>query len=425
MAHIALLVPVWAGHLNPMTVLAEELQRRSHRVTLISMRDAEGSVGARGLSFLPIGAAEFPPGEWARLTEGLSGLCGLAATKYTTRWVGRMTQVFLHELPETLRCEEFDGVIMDQVCFGAECAFFDSDIPLVIASNALPVHLQPDIPPHTETWAWSPSRLAEFRNRLILAAIKVAGRSMFEPITREYRKRGRRCDIIHHLNELPPSLAHVAQLPSCLDFPRRHIPDHFHYTGPWHIPNEAGTADFDWGWLDDRPLVYASLGTLQNGLDHLYQLILDSCAELPVQVVLAMGRIHGRQPHRIPANAMVVGYGPQMALLRRASLVITHGGMNTTLESLTQGVPLIAIPLANDQPGIAARIRHCGVGDWVRPRRLTAEDLRKAVQQIQSDPSYRARARECAEEIGRGNGLERAAIIAETAILERRRVQRD
>jgi UDP:flavonoid glycosyltransferase YjiC (YdhE family) len=58
----------------------------------------------------------------------------------------------------------------------------------------------------------------------------------------------------------------------------------------------------------------------------------------------------------LPDDAIIVDYAPQLQLLKKASLCITHAGINTTLESLSNGVPLVAIPIANDQPGIGARI---------------------------------------------------------------------
>jgi MGT family glycosyltransferase len=330
----------------------------------------------------------------------------------------------LSELAGTLGGHRFEGLVADQVCFGAECAAETAGVPLVIACNALPVHFQPDIPVHTQTWPWSAGRVSQYRNRMVQQLLMYAARPVFRPIQQALAARGRTWKPWHHLNEIPPSVAHVAQLPACLDFPRRHAPDHFHHTGPWHEAGAAVEAGFDWAWLDGRPLVYASLGTLQNGLDHLYQLILDACADLPVQVVLTLGRETGPRPQRIPANARVLGYGPQVALLRRASLVITHGGMNTVLEALTQGLPLVALPIANDQPGIAARIRYAGVGDWLPLRGLSPALLRTTVQRIQTDPAFRLRARECAAQLGANDGAQLAAMIIEAAFQKRQRVTR-
>ena len=424
MAHIAMVVPVWIGHLNPMTTLGRELQRRGHDVSVLSFPAAAERVHRAGLNHETIGETTFPPGEWERRTLELSRLRGLRAARYTIHWIAGITHVMLSELAETVSRQRFDGIVADQVCFGAECAAETAGVPLVIACNALPVHFQPDIPVHTQTWPWKTDRFSQYRNRLVQQLLLFVARSVFRPIQQDLAAKGRTWNQRHHLNEIPPSLAHVAQLPACLDFPRRHAPDHFHHTGPWHEAGTANEAGFEWDWLDGRPLVYASLGTLQNGLDHLYQLILDACADLPLQVVLTLGRENGARPQRIPANARVLGYGPQVALLKRASMVITHGGMNTVLEALAQGLPLVALPIANDQPGIAARIRHTGVGDWVPLRRLSPALLRATVQRIRTDPVYQLKARECAKQLGGNDGAQVAAMVIEEAFLKRQRVIR-
>ena len=67
------------------------------------------------------------------------------------------------------------------------------------------------------------------------------------------------------------------------------------------------------------------------------------------------------QRTRVPGNH-AVRYAPQLELVKRAAAVVTHAGLNTTLESLAEGVPLVAIPQGNDQPGVAARIAHHGAG---------------------------------------------------------------
>jgi zeaxanthin glucosyltransferase len=49
-------------------------------------------------------------------------------------------------------------------------------------------------------------------------------------------------------------------------------------------------------------------------------------------------------------DTVVVQRVPQLELLKRAALCVTHAGMNTTLEALAQGVPLVAIPITSGQP---------------------------------------------------------------------------
>lgn len=73
----------------------------------------------------------------------------------------------------------------------------------------------------------------------------------------------------------------------------------------------------------------------------------------------------------LPGNPIVVNYAPQLELLKIADLTITHAGVNTTLESLSNGVPLVAIPITNDQPGVAARnIFYCLIQPWLTAFRI-------------------------------------------------------
>jgi hypothetical protein len=57
-------------------------------------------------------------------------------------------------------------------------------------------------------------------------------------------------------------------------------------------------------------------------------------------------------------------------------------GLNTTLESLAQGVPMVAIPIGYNQPGIAARIAHHGVGEFVEVEDLTIDGLSRLIAKV-------------------------------------------
>jgi zeaxanthin glucosyltransferase len=217
---------------------------------------------------------------------------------------------------------------------------------------------------------------------------------------------------------LKPSVLQLAQQPAFFDFPRTNLPKFFHYTGPWKELADAGFNDFPWELLDGRPLIYASLGTLQNRLERLFQIIAEACAGLDSQVVIALGRKNAAIPGGLAGNPIVVGYAPQTALLQRASVVITHAGLNTTLEALMHGLPMVAIPITNDQPGVAARIQHLGIGERIRLRDLSPETLRNAVQQVSNNPVYREKAVARAQEMKLINGPDLAAKLIEKTFLK-------
>jgi len=117
----------------------------------------------------------------------------------------------------------------------------------------------------------------------------------------------------------------------------------------------------------------------------------------------------------IPSNTIVVRSAPQIELLKRATLCITHAGLNTALESLGQGVPMVAIPMGFDQPGVAARIAYHGTGEFVEVGDLTVARLSELIQKVLKNPGYRDRARYFEKVIARTHGLDVAADAIEQA----------
>ncbi len=112
-----------------------------------------------------------------------------------------------------------------------------------------------------------------------------------KPILREINMRRLR----HRLPRLADitgkiaSLAQIAQQPAFFDYPRERLPDSFHYTGPWHGGDSGDAVEFPWHKLDGRPLIYASMGTLQNRQGSIFETIAAACAELDAQLVLSLG----------------------------------------------------------------------------------------------------------------------------------------
>ncbi len=174
-------------------------------------------------------------------------------------------------------------------------------------------------------------------------------------------------------------LAWLTQTPKEFDFKSPHWPSQLHHTGPFHDGLGRIESDFPRDRLTGEPLVYASMGTgtLQNGLEAVFSAIAQAVEPRPgMQLVLSIGdSLDSKQISSLPANCIVVNRAPQIELLKRSALCITHAGLNTVLESLTQGVPMVAIPVTNDQPGVAARIAYTKSGAYVSIQEMTASRL--------------------------------------------------
>jgi zeaxanthin glucosyltransferase len=222
-------------------------------------------------------------------------------------------------------------------------------------------------------------------------------------------------------------LASITQVPEAFDFESSHWPSQFHHTGPFHDGKGREKVDFPWERLTGEPLIYASMGTLMNGRADVFRTIVAALAKhKDLQLVLSLGdQVDPKQigPMRGNAiivkrasNAIIVKRAPQLELLKRASVCITHAGLNTVLESLAQGVPQIAIPIAADQPGVAARIAEKQTGVVTSLEKLTAEHLSTLLIEVLNNSTYRDNARKLQKAIANANGLSVAADLIEESL---------
>ena len=144
----------------------------------------------------------------------------------------------------------------------------------------------------------------------------------------------------------------------------------------------------------------------------------EACTTLEAQLILTLGRPGISQGNAASGNPLIVNYAPQIELLKRAAVTITHSGMNTTQQSLAFGVPMVAIPLTHDQPAIAARLARSGSAIVIPPGSLTVEKLRTALQAVlPGENSYRSKALELQQSAREAGGVATAVKILETALL--------
>ena len=325
------------------------------------------------------------------------------------------TVSLLQEAPPALRNAGVEALLIDQALFSGSTVAQVMDLPFISVCCALMFNHEPGIPPFYTTWSYYPSWWARLRNQLGGQLLAVSAK----PITRligEYRQQWN-LPPLRRQNDAYSALAQLCQQPAEFEFPRQSLPSCFHFTGPYSNPASRESAPFPFDQLTGQPLIYASLGTLQNHLLSVFQSIAEACQDLDAQLVIALGGGNAPESLRdLPGAPLVVGYAPQLDLLKKATLTITHAGMNTTLESLSNAVPMVAIPIANDQPGVAARIAWTGTGEVVSLNRLTVSKLRCVIQHVLTQDSYKKNAVSIQKAIQRSGGVSRAANIIEQVI---------
>jgi MGT family glycosyltransferase len=271
------------------------------------------------------------------------------------------------------------------------------------------------VPPCVTTWSYNPTWWARLRNQAGYALFDRIQQPIWKVVS-EYRQKWNLPPYIYPEDQYS-KLAQLSQQPVEFEFPRQHLPSCFHFTGSYHNPASREPVAFPFEKLTGQPLIYASMGTIQNRLLEIFQKIAEACNGLDAQLVISLGgSTRPESLPELPGKPLVVGYAPQLELLQKASLTITHAGLNTTLESLSNGVPMVAIPITNDQPGVAARIAWTGAGEFVPLSRLSVPKLRTAVQRVLTQDSYKQNASRLQEAIRRAGGVSRAADIVEEVI---------
>ena len=418
MSHFGILSFPATGHLHPLTALGRELRRRHHAVTVFQVADVEHLIHAAGLRFHQIGEPDFPPGTLRASNELLSRLYGSEAMEFVFEGIRRNAKIVLRDAPMAIRSEGVDALIVDQAEFSGGSVAEYLGLPFVTAIPALPLNLHSSSLFGGLQWETADGGESNGQHSASSFRLRFLQASILALINRQRREWGLQPKT--GLGACDSELAQITQLPSGLDFPNRKAASHFHYTGPFL--DEAGRREisFPWSRLDSsRPLVYVSMGTLQNGMEWVFREVAKACAEIPVQTVISLGGGLSREVFKdLPGDPIVVNYAPQLELLSRAALTIFHGGLNTALECLTHGVPMIAVPITFDQPGVAARLVRAGAGRMIPIRDLTAEGLRAEILEVLTNAKYSTAAKLLQKQSFAQTGVRQAADIIER-VLER------
>lgn len=337
----------------------------------------------------------------------LKGLVGLGGTM---SGMARFTDLFCREAPAVLRRIGADAILADQLEAGGGLVAEHLGLPFASIAMALPINREIGVPPPYVGWRYDGSEAGLKRNRggwrvtdLIMQGVGAGIDGNARMLGLPPRRRLEDC--------FSPALQ-LSQMVSGLDFPRSELPPSFHYTGPFGsaLPAEA----FELPAGDARPLVYCTLGTLQGSRTGIFRKVAAACARLDLRLLLTHGGL--AKIGKLAGGPLVHSWVPQQAVLAKADLVVCHGGMNTVLDALSAGLPMVVMPLAFEQGAIAARLERVGAARIVS-HRSSLRRLTEAIAEVREISSYRESARALQREIASSGGVGRAADLIEANLI--------
>ena len=181
-------------------------------------------------------------------------------------------------------------------------------IPFITVCNALALNREPDVPPPFTAWSYRTGHRMQWWARARNSLGYSASDRLTRPISQVVAAYRRNWLLPPHKSpdDSFSSLAQISQQPALFDFPRRQLPSCFHYVGPLR-QESAGQGPCPWERLDGRPLIYASLGTLQNSRMEIFRCFAEACAPLDAQLVITHGGgLDVKEVGSLPGNAIVV-----------------------------------------------------------------------------------------------------------------------
>jgi MGT family glycosyltransferase len=413
------------GHVNPLVGVAQHLVRAGHEVSFFARTDISKQLAAAGVParcHTPgpapgSGSGPAAPGSGSGPAAPGPGPGPAAPEGFVTRgeefarkvrdapWLRRWIATLLVDtvppqmepLRRVVREVRPDVMVADPMVYAAVLVAETESIPWAGVSSSL----NPVTP---DSWT---CELTETARALSGARDELFARA-------GVRGRFKVCDAISPwLNTVFTTTEYVPRSVSGNDFS-------FHVGPSLPVGARGDEEPFPFDRLrPDRPVVYMSLGSQIYHHPDLFIAAADALVPAGVQLVVAASdlAVDPAFTRRLPAGVVAVRYAPQLALLDRVDAMISHGGANSVMESLSRGRPMVLVPICNDQPLQARFLEASGAGVALPPERFTARACRDAVLPLLAPASpARERAAAIARSYAAAGGAARTAeLVVELA----------
>jgi len=413
-------VPAFYGHIAPSLAIAKHLIAKGHRVGYCSGSSVQAMLTKAGIH------------DFYSRDEYQTAVEEFRFVKNNYESLYRVSRIFTSEFIE----HSFRNLIKVFESFRPDVVYIDTtdilavpvaerfNVPYAHGCATSPLYFEKGVPPLGTGWDFNAPRL----NRLKL----ISYLSLFAPIMFKVylnlKKSLKRIDPAWETNLIGGISPYLFMLFSTdkVEYPRKLFVPEVFYVGPSILElDEDQLPDFPWEKIDkNRPLIYIATGTLQFDMyKEFYKNALKALAEnsfpQAIQVVMAIGK--GQSIEKLgepPPNFIVVQYAPQIKLIPKASVVVTHGGANSVNEALIHGKPMLVVPYFGDPSDMAQRVAYNGAGIRLDLKKATVGRIRRSIISLLKYPKYTRAAEGIMHSFRRCGGAKTAAglilYLAET-----------
>lgn len=390
MSRIIYLTPPAHGHVNPTLPVVQELIQRGEQVICYNTEEFRAQLERTGATF-----RAYPPTELS--STAIATLLQHGNLSNVTKLILRATDQLLPFLLDALPREQPDLIIFDSIALWGKMAATQLRVRAAASISHFVMderHITP-----RDLLRMLPQVLPNVPGLLVARRRLLRRYGAAYPAASPLFPMRDRLNIVFTARELQP------------DTPL--IDGTYRFVGPSIAPHTR-SEDFPFEALGQEPVVYISLGTVHSTQDEFYRACFAAFADVQARFILSAGRqtdLNALGP--IPANFIVRPSVPQLEVLQRAAVFITHGGINSVHEGLYYGVPLILIPQQFEQLLNARSVVARGAGTLLdgrlRHKPIGASMLREALDVVLHESRYRVAAEQLQRSVRATGGYQQAA----------------
>jgi MGT family glycosyltransferase len=389
------------GHVNPSLPLVAELTRRGHKVIYYLTEGFRAKVEAAGAEFRP----------YTRIHDDYFGGEGLDGSRpmYAARHLMKTTAELLPDLIENARAEKPDYIMFDGMCPWGQLLPRIVNVPSVASLSLPPVGSIRALMNWHTIRSLVPMMLKDFGAGQ--EANRIAGEVAKQYSVPSLGMMG----IMNGLGDLS-----ISYLSSYFQADADSVSPTVRFVGRV-LEDTPPHTSFPFDLARGRRIVYISLGSLINENVDFFKACIEAFTGADEYVIMSTGR--GISPQvfgTLPENIAIYEWVPQIDILKRAALFITHGGLGSVSDGLYFGLPLLLVPQQDEQTFTAMRVADLGAGLMLKKAQVTAHTLRENARKLLTDPRYRQESTRIGETMREAGGVARAVDEIEALLSQRK-----
>lgn len=367
-------LPFW-GHINPTLGIVSELVQRGHTVDYINSNRCKQAIEATGATLIP-----YKNKPNARINVDFLMFYESYITAKDIIW---KYDLIIYEMSEYLIQTLSDESKVPAVRICAQFAYNDSIVKKIIYTA-----------PKYYFYRFGFGRKYLSRIAFDRRNVKIPGIDYFDELAHHYPK-------LNLVN-------------TCRDFQidEQDFDERFQFIGP-NIRRQS-LEQFNIDLADYKnPIIYISGGTVKSA-NKLIQKCIRAFSNENVEVVISLGRRSRKIKKQITGNNIhIFDFVPQLEVLKKASLFITHAGMGSANEAMYFGVPMLASPVTSDQPMVADQIERLNLGKRIDINKISDVELKKTAFYVMNNKDVMAACNEISEKMKKAGGCIRGVDLIE------------